>query len=170
MVDGLFDHISWTQGAGSSFMSFWNGSTNLNYYLDYQYPLGREGWGSTSDQQALSDGVAIDTHFIVGSATGSQYSFLELEDGVRDYAVLTKGESCELTLKKTTSSYGSVTQSAAVASETVYFIAASSYKGQKVNKWASLGQTDSNGKITVPDRLDAGTYYHRSQTPADASG
>lgn len=164
-------YISWTQGAGSTFMKFWNGSTNLNYYLDYQYPLGRPGWGSTSDQQALTDGVSIDIHLIEDPyVSGSQYSFFETERGVRDFAKVTEGTSATLTLNKTISSYGDVTKSSIVAENNVYYIEAGDYNGQKVTKWTSLGTTDEHGQITIPDTLTPGTYYISSKGEVDGTG
>lgn len=161
--DSIAEHISWAYGAGSTFMTFWNGSTNLNYYLDYRYPLGKPGYGSTSDQQALSDGVAIDVHLIVASTLevhGSQFSFFQTAEGTRDFAQVTQGNSLDLTLYKTVSSYGSdTTGSATVGGKEVCYISADNYTGQKVTQWQSLGTTDSQGKITIPNTLTAGTYY-----------
>lgn len=156
----LSEHISWEQGAGSAFTTFWNGSTNMNYYLDYQFPLGRPGYGSTCDQQALSDGVAIDVHMITGAnVSGSQYSYFKTADGTLDFATVTKGSSETLTLYKTTSSYGTETTSATVANKDVYYMKVSSYTGQTVGNWTKLGTTGTDGKLTLPTTLDAGEYY-----------
>lgn len=152
-------YISWTQGPGSSYCNFWEG-TNLNYYLDYAFPLGRENWGSTSDQQALSDGMAIDIHMIEDKVvSGSQYSYIKTADGTPDFATVTKGDGTTLTLWKTTSSYGSVTTSATVAEKDVYYMKADNYTGQKVGTWTKLGTTGTDGTITLPATLEAGTYY-----------
>ncbi len=161
--DHIFEYISWQGGAGSSYMTFWNKSTNCNYYLDYKFPEGKPGWGSTSDQQALSDGTKIDIHLIKStSAMGSAYSLFETSDGTLDMAEITEGESLELTLKKTTSSWSSTSGGLVeIPSESVYYISAKDYAGQKVSAtyWKKLGSTDENGDITVPNNLEAGTYY-----------
>lgn len=159
--DDLFKYVSWSQGAGSSYMEFWNGSKNLNYYLNYEYPLGRDGWGSTSDQQALSDGAKIDIHLIKSeTASGSQYMLFEA-DGVKDYYEIDSGKSVTLTLKQTNSSFNGSSAPIIVPGRDVYYISARDYAGQPVgdNNWTKLGTTDENGQITVPFDLDSGTYY-----------
>lgn len=161
--NSITDHISWTGGVGSSYMMFWNGSNNLNYYLNYQYPLGKPGLGSTSDQQALTDGMTIDVHLIMASeweVHGSQFSFFKTVDGTPDFVQVTQGNSLDLTLYKTVSSYDSdTTPSTTVGGKDVHYISADNYTGQKVTQWQSLGTTDSQGKITIPNTLPAGTYY-----------
>ena len=161
--DELFEWISWSQGAGSSFMSFWNGSTNLNYYLDYMYPLGKPGWGSTSDQQALHDGSKIDVHLIKDQGVmGSSYSCFATEDGTLDMAEITVGESITLTLQRTLSSYNDTAAFKELSDVEVFYIAKEDYSvDQNVGTegWISLGTTDENGNITIPSDLAAGTYY-----------
>ena len=163
--DELFEWIGWSQGAGSSFMSFWNGSTNLNYYLDYMYPLGRPGHGSTSDQQALCDGSKIDVHLIKDKdVMGSRYSCFKTEDGTLDMAKITEGESITLTLQKTLSGYNSDTETEffeALPGVKTFYVAKEDYINQDVGTegWISLGTTDENGKVTIPSDLAAGTYY-----------
>ncbi|MBQ7874158.1 MAG: dockerin type I repeat-containing protein [Oscillospiraceae bacterium] len=160
----LFEYISWTQGAGSSFMKFWNGSTNLNYYLDYQFPLGREGWGSTSDQQALHDGSNVSVHLIVDEfVMGSQYAFFENAEGVRDFGEISEGDAMTLTLYTTAGSgYGGATTFAILPETAVYFINKNDYAGQPITEWTKLGTTAADGTIKVPSDLAAGTYYFSS--------
>ena len=162
-ADDLSTWVSWSQGAGSSFMSFWDHSTNLNYFLDYEYPLGREGWGSTSDQQALHDGSHVSLHRITGGAMGSVYGLMETEDGTRDFGQVTEGESITLTLKRTVASMasGSATSYAVLRSTDVYILSEDEFAGQKLgtDKWERLGYTDENGQITVPGTLAPGRYY-----------
>lgn len=164
-------YISWTQGVGSTFMKFWNGSTNLNYYVNYQYPLGRPGWGSTSDQIALTDGDAIDIHLIQdGHVSGSQYSFFELANGKRDAAKVTKGDSLTLTLNKTTSSYGTTTLYSPAKNNAVYYVNEEDYSGEAVTAWQLLGTTNDDGKITIPGTLDVGTYLISCKGVVDGTG
>ena len=158
----LFEWVSWSQGAGSSFMKFWNGSTNLNYFLDYMYPYGKPGWGSTSDQQALHDGSKVDIHLIVDDfVMGSSYSCFETEDGTLDTAEITEGESITLKLQRSLTSYEYDIQAFGdLPGETVYYISAEDYAGQKVGSadWTEAGVTDDDAKITLSG-LEAGVYY-----------
>ena len=125
----FYDAISWNnQGAGSTFVSFWDHGTNLNYYVNYVYPLGilpeqrdgKPGVGSTADQIKLKDGDIISMHHIVadkGSASGSNFPFfvvnddndtfdISAQDGTKtidiydtvDKATVTQGEKIELSL------------------------------------------------------------------------
>ena len=148
-------------GAGSTFMKFWHGSTNLNYYLDYEFPLGRDGWGSTSDQQALADGTAINVHLIGSgsSASGSNTAFFENADGQRDRLTITQGEAPTLTLKRTNVVYGYPTSYATLPNTDVYYINADDFVGQRVTEWTPAGKSDANGQITLPADLEPGTWY-----------
>ena len=81
LAENLSEYISWSGGVGSSFMSFWDHGYNLNYYLNYAYPLGAPGWGSTSDQQALEDGDVITMHLIEDwSVWGSSFGLFAAND------------------------------------------------------------------------------------------
>ena len=152
--------LSWTGNAGSSFMTFWNGSTNLNYFLDYQYPLGRPGWGSTSDQQALQDGVAIEVHLIRDqNVQGSQYGYFTDAAGVPDVGSVKEGSTMALTLYQTNSWYGGTNEPSPRANTEVYYINENDYSGDAVSKWTKLGNTDADGQIGIPATLEAGTYY-----------
>ncbi len=157
----IFKYVSWTQGAGSSFMNFWNGSTNLNYFLDYAYPLGGPNWGSTSDQQKMEDGIAINVHLIdeESEAFGTEYSFFADENGTRDKATVTQGEALELTLNKTITIYGQETPTEVLPYVDAYYISADDFYGQKLDEWTNFGTSDDDGKVTLPDTLEPGTYY-----------
>lgn len=161
--EDLYQYINFDMdgGVGSTFLRFWHGSTNINYYLDYAFPLGREGWGSTSDQQALADGTAINIHLISSgsSASGSNYSFFEDADGQRDRKTITQGDSLTLTLKRTYTNYGQATPTGIRPNTNVYYIAKNAYDGEKVSQWTNAGKTDAEGKITLPVDLEPGTYY-----------
>lgn len=160
--DELFELISWSQGAGSSFMSFWNGSTNLNYYLDYMFPIGRPEHGSTSDQQALHDGSKIDVHLIKDKdVMGSSYSCFKTEDGTLDMAEITAGESITLTLQRTLSDYTNTETFEVLSGVETFYATKEDYVNQDVGTegWISLGTTDENGKVIIPSDLAAGTYY-----------
>lgn len=89
--------ISWSQGPGSSFMDFWDHGTNLNYYLNYKYPLGYAGWGSTSDQILIKDNDTISIHMIMGGASGSNYGFFTINDSNGKYTVNNKNVASDAT-------------------------------------------------------------------------
>lgn len=48
---------------GSTFITFWDYGYDINYYLNYEYPLGKPGWGSTCDQILLHDGDVLTLRF-----------------------------------------------------------------------------------------------------------
>lgn len=79
--------ISWSQDAGSSFMDFWDHGTNLNYYLNYAYPLAYAGWGSTSDQEVIKNGDIISIHLITGQGSGSNFGFFVANDDNNKFAI-----------------------------------------------------------------------------------
>ena len=153
-------YLSWTGGVGSSFMTFWNDSTNLNYFLDYEYPLGRPGWGSTSDQQALQDGVAIEVHLTKDpNVQGSQYGYFADANGVLDAGSVKEGSTPTLTLYQTNSWYGGTNEPSPRSNVAVYYMNESEYCGEAVSKWTKIGNTDANGRIEIPATLEVGTYY-----------
>ena len=90
--------ISWSQSSGSSFMDFWDHGTNLNYYLNYTYPLAFTGWGSTSDQILVENGDVIRVHMITGNASGSRFGFFVVNDTDKKYTESDVIDSFELDL------------------------------------------------------------------------
>lgn len=83
--DAFKKAISWSQDAGSSFMDFWDHGTNLNYYVNYAYPLAYAGWGSTSDQEVMKNGDVISVHLITGQGSGSNFGFFTANDTNNKY-------------------------------------------------------------------------------------
>lgn len=164
--------ISWTQNAGSSFMDFWNHGTNLNYYLNYEYPLGYPGWGSTSDQILIETGDVISVHMITGAASGSRFGFFTASSntsgGVMDYAELDQGEKIELTLYWTNTAGNYDTGYDTVAGRELYWIEEANAT-ENVTDWnrTDFGRnttaklvTDSKGKVTISTvGLEPGVYY-----------
>ena len=98
--------VSWTQGPGSSFMDFWEHGTNMNYYVNYTYPLGAPAWGSTSDQIEIHDGDDITLHLITGPGSGSRFGVFTVNDtnakfqqtAIRDEYTVDQGQKLTLTL------------------------------------------------------------------------
>lgn len=84
-VSKFANAVSWSQDAGSSFMNFWDHGTNLNYYINYAYPLAYPGWGSTSDQEVIKNGDVISVHLITGVGSGSNFGFFTANDTNNKY-------------------------------------------------------------------------------------
>lgn len=78
--------VSWSQDVGSSFMNFWTHGTNLNYYVNYVYPLGAPSWGSTSDQILLEDGDDLSIHLITGTGSGSRFGVFTVNDQYKEFS------------------------------------------------------------------------------------
>lgn len=105
-VDREATKVSWSQDVGSSFMNFWTHGTNLNYYLNYVYPLAYTNWGSTSDQILIKDGDDITIHLIKGSGSGSRFGVFTVNDRykefdqntTRDEYTVQQGQKVNLTL------------------------------------------------------------------------
>ena len=170
--------ISWTGGVGSSFMNLWDHGTNLNYYIDWGYPLGAPGWGSTSDQQALYGGEDISIHMIEsGSATGSNFAFFT-EDGTYqagsqvDMVTVTRGESVTLTAAESQSDWDHyTTENRAYGNHQVLWCHEDNLQLDLTKRddglWSDENfgknpklKTDANGKITINTaNIAPGIYY-----------
>lgn len=168
--------ISWSQGAGSSFMNFWDFGTNLNYYLNYVYPLGYPGWGSTSDQILIRDGDVLSIHMITGNASGSRFGFFVVNDADKKYTSsdiidtyeVDQGEKLNLTLYWTSTTADYSTGYERIAGKELYWIEAGNEEAD-VRDWnrtdfgnttAARLVTDANGNVTVSTvGLEPGTYY-----------
>lgn len=156
----LTDYIVISGKAGSSFISdLWGLGYNLNYYINYEYPLGKEGYGASSDQILLEDGDHISIHKIASTdetITGSSFAYFE-SDGVKDLVSAEKGEKVNFDLKYTAPGADYVTGSVAGSGITVYYTSALT---SSPSKWQEIGTTDSNGHVTLDTSdLEAGTYY-----------
>lgn len=168
--------ISWSQGAGSSFMDFWDHGTNLNYYLNYVYPLGAPGWGSTSDQILINDGDTLSIHMITGNASGSRFGFFAVNDTDKKYTSsdtidtyeVDQGEKLNLTLYWTSTTADYSTGYERIADKELYWIEAGNEEAD-VREWnrtdfgnttAAKLVTDSSGNVTISTvGLEPGTYY-----------
>lgn len=168
--------ISWTQGAGSSFMDFWEHGTNLNYYVNYEYPLGYPGWGATSDQILLADGDTLSMHMITGNASGSRFGFFTVNDEDKKYTTddivdtyeVDQGEKITLTHYLTANTPDFTTGYELQANKEIYWIEADNAEAD-VRTWnrTDFGGTttaklvtDSKGTVTISTvGLEPGTYY-----------
>ena len=183
------DIISWSQGAGSSFMDFWEFGTNLNYYVNYEYPLAYTGWGSTSDQVLIKNGDVLSVHMITGNASGSRFGFFAVNDSNRQYDkgteiidsyTLNQGEKLELTLYWTATTADYSTGYETIANKGLYWIEEGN-ESDNIRDWnaTKLGeippavdpeeeeddpvpvmQTNNKGVVTISTvGVEPGTYY-----------
>lgn len=179
-TDGTFQRaISWTGSVGSSYMTLWDHGTNLNYYVNWEYPLGAHKWGSTSDQIALYGGEKINGHMISSSsANGTNFSFFTVngEVGAEHQVFETtvrKGVPLELTLVRALEDYSnadSTTVYELLSGRSVYYCKESNIQAGLTNaKWTKLdGVTDENGNFTWDTGvLDAGNYYVAAEGVVD---
>lgn len=78
------DTLTFSGSAGSIYMTqIWGYDENLNYYLNYEYPLASAGWGSTSDQILLHDGDVVTlghfTDWSFYSDSGAVFNHIETD-------------------------------------------------------------------------------------------
>lgn len=176
--------VSWTQGPGSSFMKFWNNDTNLNYYQNYEYPLGAPGWGSTSDQILIKDGDDISIHLIEGAGSGSRFGIFTVNDKntqfnqktKRDEAEIYQNQKMELTLYWTNTSGDYRTLYEKIPNQKLVWANADNLTSVDIDDWNETGLprvatregdeepaqmvTDENGKILIDATgVKPGTYY-----------
>lgn len=163
--------ISWTGSVGSSYMKLWEHGTNLNYYVDWEYPLGAHKWGSTSDQIVLYGGEKINGHMIATQGpNGTNFSYFtagaELAPEHQSFeTAVRKGAPLELTVVRAYEDYSnadSTTAFAPSAGRSLFYCKASNLTSSlKDSKWIKLeGETDQDGKFVVDTAgLEAGDYY-----------
>ena len=171
-----------TANAGSTFTYMWGDGGNLNYHLNYSYPLAYEGWGSTSDQQALNDGDVISIHFITGSASGSAFGFFAVNDENNtydkneqlDHATVTQGETIKLTHYRASQGDNYNSRFDTVGNKELYWVEQGdeSYNvevEEENGNWyrdgfggltADAFKTNANGEIVIDTTyIEPGTYY-----------
>ena len=85
---------------GSTFVNFWDYGYNINYYLNYMYPLGKVGWGSTCDQILLKDGDILTLRFENNSGNCGTFHHFGSEGMISKE--LSPGNQLYLTLYQTT--------------------------------------------------------------------
>ena len=168
--------IFWTGKAGSIYMSLWDHGTNLNYYVDWDYPLGAYKWGSTSDQIALYGGEDIAVHMIDSKrATGSDFAYFTTNgeynaESQTDEVTVSKGSKTTLTAVVSQPDWNGeyTTQYVAYADkEWVWAKEADAKVKNSLTEWSkeSFGgnsdlTTDENGRIIIDaTNIDVGEYY-----------
>lgn len=156
----LADYIPLQGAAGSSYITnFWGWGSDINYYVNYAFPLGRNGWGATSDQILLKDGDHLSIHQFDNpnwDITGSTFARLTA-NGSSTSASADKGDKVKFTLEYTTSEYGTETGYVTGEGVSVYY---TDKLSTNPAKWTKIGTTNSSGQVTLDtSKLSAGTYY-----------
>lgn len=159
------DTFKLTGSAGSSYLSmFWGKDENLNYYLNYKYPLASEGWGSTSDQILLHDGDIITMgHFTDWNFYNddlSVFNFLKAGDKF-DKVTAKQGEKVTLTAYlagATDSGKYDTGYTVRTSQPDIYYTAYPATSGD-VTTWTKVGTAAADGTITMDTtNLQPGTY------------
>lgn len=150
---------------GSSFLNnIWNYDLNLNYYLNYEYPLASEGWGSTSDQILLHDGDIVTLgHFTSWSFFGDPSSIFNYIKA--DKSEAEQGEKINLTLYHAGADmmgdYSTAHTKIDYCPDVYYVNVDDMTTGDVTDEsvWTHIGTAKADGTITLDTtELEPGTY------------
>lgn len=157
-----------TGSPGSLYMEhLWGLDQNLNYYLNYEYPLASTGWGSTADQILLHDGDVVtlahysDWNFFTDSGAG--FNYLTDENGSRTRVVADRGEKDSITFQTWRAhegmNGGETAQNKMTGQYQLYYIPVGDMWDGDVTSWTPLGKTE-NGELKVDlDNIPNGEYF-----------
>ena len=146
------DIFSYSGSTGSIFLqNIWNYDLNLNYYLNYEYPLASAGWGSTCDQILLREGDIVTLgHF-------SDWSFFNDTTSIFNYIVADKtdpvqGDKIKLELYHAGADmYGSYNTAHTLIdySPSVYCTPVNDIVSGDVTTWQYVGNAEADGSLVV---------------------
>ena len=156
------DIFNYSGSTGSIFLqNIWNYDLNLNYYLNYEYPLASAGWGSTCDQILLRDGDIVTLgHF-------SDYSFFNDTTSIFNYIVADKtdpvqGDKIKLELYHAGADmYGTYNTAHTLIdySPSVYCTPVNDIVSGDVTTWQYVGNAEADGSLVVDtSKLAPGEY------------
>lgn len=151
--------------AGSSFCVFWEFKNDATYFLNYEYPLGRENWGASCDQILLHTGDIVSARYNAHTGNdGSYYLFGNPEDS---WLTAEQGDEVPLLLFTTASDdidNGGETYRIPVTKPANVYVT----KDAAPTNHAALtpiGQTDSEGMYILDTAtLSPGLYYITTDT------
>ena len=156
---GWPDFMVYNRYPGSAFVYFWDYSNDITYYLNYEYPLGEIGWGSTCDQIRIDDGDVITVRHDKGTEGFGTYHHFGPTGLVTKE--ISHGNDLSLTLYQTTKTadYSGTGHEPVGAG---YTVSVASEPGGDALVQAS---TSSNGDVLLDtSALPAGRYYVTSDT------
>ena len=156
------DIFNYSGSTGSIFLqNIWNYDLNLNYYLNYEYPLASAGWGSTCDQILLRDGDIVTLgHF-------TDYSFFNDTTSIFNYIVADKtdpvqGDKIKLELYHAGADmYGTYNTAHTLIdySPSVYCTPVNDIVSGDVTTWQYVGNAEADGSLVVDtSKLAPGEY------------
>ncbi len=156
------DIFNVTGSTGSTFLqNIWNYDLNLNYYLNYEYPLASAGWGSTSDQILLHDGDIVTLgHF-------TDWSFFNDSTSIFNYITAdktdaTQGDKVTLKLYHAGNGMGgdySTAHTLIDYSPSVYCTPVNGIVSGNVTAWQYVGDAEADGSLVVDtSKLAPGEY------------
>ena len=156
------DIFNYSGSTGSIFLqNIWNYDLNLNYYLNYEYPLASAGWGSTCDQILLRDGDIVTLgHF-------SDWSFFNDTTSIFNYIVADKtdpvqGDKIKLKLYHAGADmYGTYNTAHTLIdySPSVYCTPVNDIVSGDVTTWQYVGNAEADGSLVVDtSKLAPGEY------------
>lgn len=162
------DVLTITGNAGSLYMNqFWGGDENLNYYMNYEYPLASAGWGSTSDQILLRENDVITLgHFTSWQFFGdpsSVFNYLTPDEANKVYGTttVTQGDQLTLTAYRAGNSMGgdyTTGHSVLTNQPTIYYTEYDDVDAD-FKEWTTLGTAGTDGTITIDTTTwEPGTY------------
>ena len=157
------DTMTITGGAGSSFLKkFWGYDENLNYYLNYQYPVyPGTTTGATSDRIVLKDGDIVTVgHFDNTAFFGDPSSIFNYITVVGGSATVTQSDVITLQLYRAGADMGNGGSNTPIKRKlVVYYAKAGAITSGDLTAWTKLGTTDENGQINVNIALFAPGEY-----------
>mgnify|MGYP003067000041 FL=1 len=146
------DIFNYSGSTGSIFLqNIWNYDLNLNYYLNYEYPLASAGWGSTCDQILLRDGDIVTLgHF-------TDWSFFNDTTSIFNYIVADKtdpvqGDKIKLELYHAGADmYGTYNTAHTLIdySPSVYCTPVNDIVSGDVTTWQYVGNAEADGSLVV---------------------
>lgn len=159
------DVLNFSGGVGSSFITqMWGEDCNLQYYVNYVYPLASSGWGATSDQILLEDGDIVTLgHF-------TSWDFYADSTAIFNYITaekntVTQGEQLALSVLRAGKDPDAVgenydTVSIPVTScPTLYYAPVDDIPSGDVTDWEKLDDADEEGNYMLDTTgWEPGTY------------